>query len=180
MLGGMWSLPVSNKLFFTFFLSIIAVAVGIGFLNYYERTAFSPQKTVRYYCGDEEEDISESLSVEEDQPIQSEGMFFPKSYRELLEVTHTHSFSMPIVIFVLSRILAMTRAREGLKIIIYSISFAGVVLNLAAPWLIRYVCHHFVIVFIISNILLILGFGAYIFIPLYEMWFRKGHRNLVE
>jgi hypothetical protein len=180
MLGGMWSLPISNKIFFTFFLSIIAIAIGIGFLNSYERTGVSPQKTIRYYCGDEEEEFDVSLSAEEVESKLEEGMFFPKSYRELLEVTHTHIFSIPIVIFILSRIFSMTRVREGLKIIIYSISFTGVILNLSAPWLIRYGCHHFVVIFIISNILLILSFGAYIFIPLYEMWFRKNHYNAAE
>lgn len=171
----MWSLPKSNKIFFTFFLSITAIAVGIGFLNYYERTEFSPQKTIRYYCGDEEEDFDASLSAEEIESKLEEGMFFPKSYRELLEVTHTHIFSIPIVVFILSRILSMTHAREMLKITVYSVSYAGIILNLAAPWLISYVCHHFVAAFIISNILLVLSFGAYIFIPLYEMWFRKDH-----
>ena len=104
----------------------------------------------------------------------------PWNYRELLEVTHTHIFSIPIVVFILSRILAMTHTREGLKITIYGVSFMGIILNLAAPWLIRYACHHFVITFTISNILLILSFGAYIFIPLYEMWFRRDHDGLAD
>ena len=62
MSNGMWSLPISNKIFFTFFLSIMTIAIGLGFLNYYERTGFSPQKTVRYYCGDEEGAVDEPLS----------------------------------------------------------------------------------------------------------------------
>src|SRR5574340_1018490 len=168
MLGGMWSLPVSNKIFFTFFLSIIAIAVGLGFLNYYDRTGLSPQKTIRYYRGDEEGEIAAPSSVEENKSKMEEGIFFPKSYRELLEVTHTHIFSIPIVVFILCRIMSMTDAREGLKITIYGTSFMGIILNLAAPWLIRYVCPHFVVTFTISNILLIISFGAYIFIPLYE------------
>jgi hypothetical protein len=180
MSNGLWSIPTSNKIFFTFFLFIIATAVGIGFLNYYERTGFSPQKTIRYYCGDEEEGISAPISPEENKAKLEEGFFFPKSYRELLEVTHSHIFSIPIVIFILSRILAMTHTREGLKITIYGTSFMGIILNLASPWLIRYVCHHFVVAFVISNICLILSFGAFIFIPFYEMWFRRDHDMLSE
>ncbi|MCF6157979.1 MAG: hypothetical protein E3K32_05275 [wastewater metagenome] len=179
MSGGMWLLPVSNKLFFTFFLSFMAIAIGIGFLNYYERTGFSPQKTARYYKGDEE-DVDMSLPAEEYQArLMEEGMFFPKSYRELLEVTHTHAFSMPLIVFVLSRILAMTRAHEGIKITVYSASFAAVLMNLGASWLIRYACHHFVAILFVSNITLILTFGVYIFIPLYEMWFKRDHTRMV-
>ncbi len=175
MSSGMWSLPISNKIFFTFFLSIITVALGVGFLNYYERTGFSAQKTIRYYCGNEEEELDVPLSAEENKLKLEEGLFFPKSYRELLEVTHTHIFSMPIVVFILSRIMAMTHTREGLKVTIYGVSFVGILLNLASPWLIRYACPHFVIAFTLSNIFLTLSFGAYIFIPLYEMWFRTDH-----
>ncbi|TVL99662.1 MAG: hypothetical protein CV087_17070 [Candidatus Brocadia sp. WS118] len=171
----MWSLPISNKIFFTFFLAIMAVALGVGFLNYYERTGFSAQKTIRYYCGDEEEALDIPLSAEENRTKLEEGLFFPKSYRELLEVTHTHIFSMPIVVFILSRIMAMTHTREGLKVTIYGVSFMGILLNLASPWLIRYSSPHFVIAFTISSIFLMLSFGAYIFIPLYEMWFRTDH-----
>ncbi|OQZ03810.1 hypothetical protein B188_26570 [Candidatus Brocadiaceae bacterium B188] len=175
MSNGMWSLPISNKIFFTFFLSIMIVALGVGFLNYYERTGFSTQKTIRYYCGDKEEEMEVPLSAEDDKSRLEEGLFFSKSYRELLEVTHTHIFSLPIVIFILSRIMAMTHTREGLKVTVYGVSFMGILLNLSAPWLIRYASPHFVITFTISNILLILSFGAYIFIPLYEMWFRTDH-----
>lgn len=175
MSSGMWSLPISNKIFFTFFLSIMAIALGLGFLNYYERTGCSAQKTIRYYCGDEEEALDTPLSAEENRAKLEEGLFFPKSYRELLEVTHTHIFSIPIVVFILSRIIAMTHTREGLKITIYGVSFMGILLNLASPWLIRYSSPHFVIAFTISNIFLMLSFAAYIFIPLYEMWFRRNH-----
>lgn len=177
MSGGMWSLPLSNKIFFTFFLSIIAVAVGLGFLNYYERTGISSQKVIRYYCGDEEEDFNTYPPAEGYQSsIMEQGLFFPKTYRELLEVTHTHIFSIPIIIFILSRIMAMTHTREGLKIIIYSISFLGVILNLVSPWVIRYAWPSFAFVFLTSHVLLIFSFGAYVFIPMYEMWFRKNHQ----
>lgn len=175
MSGGMWSLPISNKIFFTFFLAIMTIAIGIGFFNYYEKTGFSPKKTIRYYCGNEEEKFDTPLSAEENKSKLEGGMYFAKSPRELLEVTHTHIFSIPIVVFILSRILAMTHTREGLKIIIYGVSFMGIILNLAAPWLIRYACPHFVVAFTISNVFLVLSFSAYIFIPLYEMWFRKDH-----
>jgi hypothetical protein len=158
----------------------MAVAIGFGFLNYYEKTGFSYKKTIRYYCGDEEEGISAPLSEEETKNRLEEGLFFPKSYRELLDVTHAHLFSIPIVVFILSRILAMTHTREGLKIATYIISLLGVVLNLSTPWLIRFVSPFFVVTFVFSNILLILSFGAYIFIPLYEMWFRKDHNSFTD
>lgn len=169
----MWSLPISNKMFFTFFLAIITVAVGVGFCVAYDKTGFSPKKTVRYYCGDEEESYDPDQTQEEYAESLKEGIYFPKSYRELLGVTHAHLFSIPIVVFILSRMLAMTQLRDWLKITVYSGSLAGIIMNLCAPWLIRYTSHHFVIVLTISNILFILTFGAYIFFPIYDMWFQS-------
>ncbi|MBE7548454.1 MAG: hypothetical protein HS127_15400 [Planctomycetia bacterium] len=171
---GMWSLPISNKIFFTFFLAIITVAIGVGFWVAYDKTGFSPAKTVRYYCGDEGEEFDPNQSQEEYMESLKEGIYFPKSYRELLGVTHAHIFSIPIVVFILSRMLAMTQLRDWLKIVVYSGSLAGIIMNLCAPWLIRYTSHHFVILLTISNILFILTFGAYIFFPLYDMWFYRG------
>jgi len=176
MSNGMCLLPASNKIFFTFFLSIIAVAIGIGFLNSYDKTGFSPEKTVRYYCGNEAEEFDPNQTGEEYAASMQEGIFFKKSYRELLNVTHAHIFTIPIVVFILSRILAMTQLCEGFKITIYSVSFAGVITQLAVPWLVRFVSPHLAITFVISNILLVSAFIAFLFFPLYEMWF-KGRRR---
>lgn len=172
------SAPISKKIYFTLFLSFIACAFVIGMLNYYEKTRFSYDRTVRYYRGDEDS-FKPSLSPDEmadedfNPPKAGEGMFFQKTYQELLSITHTHCFSIAIVLFVLSRILSMSAINGWIKISIYSLAFAGLAANLGAPWLITFVTPYAVIMLSLSNIALCISFGAYIIIPLCEMWFCK-------
>ncbi len=166
------SAPISTKIYFTLFLSFIACAFVIGMLNYYDKTRFSYDRTVRYYRGDEDS-FKPSLPSKEDvrQPSSDEqGMFFQKTYQELLSTAHTHCFSIGIVLFVLSRILSMTTVRECIKISIYSLAFAGLAANLGAPWLITFVTPYATIMLSLSNIALSISFSAYIIIPLYEIW----------
>ena len=97
-----------------------------------------------------------------------------------LEVTHTHIFSIPIVVFILSRILAMTHTREGLKITIYGVSFCGyspepgspVAYQVCMPSLCNYLYH-----FQCPPHPELRGIHLH---PLYEMWFRKDHDSIEE
>ncbi len=163
--------PISNKLSITFFLIIMAYAFYISCANFYERTGFSPKKTVRHYSGNEEK-LNDESNYEYNDDLLQEGFFFPKTYREIIEITHVHAFSIPLVLFVMSRILSMTLIREGIKIAIYSIAFAGTIMNLSGPWLIRYKSDVFTISLILSYYILGLCFIFLISLPLYEMWFK--------
>ncbi|HHT9125964.1 MAG TPA: hypothetical protein ACFYD6_09125 [Candidatus Brocadiia bacterium] len=169
--------PVSTKIYFTLFLLLIGCAFVISMLNYYDKTRFSYDRTIRYYRGDEES-FSPSLPPKEQvgagfKPAPTdpdEGMFFQKTYQELLSTTHTHCFSIAIVLFVLSRILSMTMIKECIKISVYSLAFAGMAANLGATWLITFVTPYATIMLSLSNIALCISFGAYVIIPLYEIW----------
>lgn len=158
------SASLSNKVFFSFFLIFMGISMGVAFLNFYERTKFSPEKVDRYYLGNVREDEPE------DAPLSEEGLHFPKTKRELLEVTHVHTFSIPLIFFVLSRILSMTSMREGLKLATYVASFVGIVCNLIGPWLVRYVSPGFSLLLLFSYIVLASALIVYIVWPMYEMW----------
>ena len=168
-------IPVSKKLFITFFLVMIGCAFFISCLNFYERTKFSPKKTVRHYSGNEDnfDDEQEEYSEE----LLQEGFFFPKSYREIIEITHVHAFTIPLIIFVLSRIFSMTKVREVFKIAIYSFAFIGTIMNLSGPWLIRYKSDIFTLTLIASYIILGLCFIFFISMPIYEMWFKESEEK---
>lgn len=171
------SASLSNKVFFSFFLIFMGISMGVAFLNFYERTNFCPEKVDHYYLGNVREDEPENA------PLPKEGLLFPKSRRELLEVTHVHTFSMPLIFFVLSRILSMTATREGLKLATYVASFAGIVCNLIGPWLVRYVSPGFSLLLLSSYIVLAGVMIVYIVCPMYEMWGTKeeeGKGMMVE
>ncbi|HHT9119988.1 MAG TPA: hypothetical protein ACFYD3_05530 [Candidatus Hypogeohydataceae bacterium YC41] len=161
---GLASASLSNKVFFSFFLIFMGISMGVAFLNFIERTKFSPEKVESYYLGNLRE------GEPEDAPLPKEGMLFPKTRRELLEVTHVHTFSIPLIFFVLSRILSMTTIREGVKMATYVASFVGIGCILIGPWLVRYVYPGFSLLLLFSYIVLASTLIVYIACPMYEMW----------
>ncbi len=169
--------PISNKLYITFFLIIMAYAFYISCANFYERTSFSPRNTVRHYSGNEEK-LNDESSYEYNENLLQEGFFFPKSYREIIEITHVHAFTISLIIFVMSRILSMTLIRDWIKITIYSVGFVGTIMNLSGPWLIRFKSDVFSLSLITSYFLLGFCFIFLITLPLYEMWFKSKESEI--
>ncbi len=177
MARGLSKSPTSNKLSVTFFLLLMALAFFVSCVNFYERTNFTPRNTVRHYSGNEEITNNES-NYEYDENLLQEGFYFPKPYKEIVEISHVHAFTIPLIIFVMSRILSMTLIRNWIKITIYSAAFAGIIMNLSGPWLVRFKSDVFSISLIASYFLLGICFIAFISIPMYEMWFKSKEENM--
>ncbi len=178
MARGLSKSPTSNKLSVTFFLIFMGFAFYVSFAGFHERTNFTPGNTVRHYCGEEEEENDDESNYEYDDSLLQEGFYFPKSYREILDITHVHTFTIPLIIFVMSRILSMTQIRDWIKITIYGTAFTGIIMNLSGPLLVRFTSDVFSISIIASYFLLGICFAAFISIPMYEMWFKPKEANM--
>ena len=155
----------------------MGIAFGISCLNFCERTGFSPTGAVRHYNGNVDS-VNEETEYEYHEEMLQEGFFFPKSYREILEITHVHAFMIPLIIFVMSRILSLSDIREGIKITIYSTAFTGTSMNLASTCLIRFKSGFFPLSLLASYIVLGLCFIAYISLSIWVMWFKKAARDV--
>ena len=171
MARGLSKSPTSNRLFITFFLVLMGIAFFVSCANFYERTNFSLKKTAHHYRGNEEI-LDEESEYEYNEDLLQEGFFFPKTYREILEITHVHAFTIPLVSFVMSRIFSMTLIREWIKISIYSLTFTGTLMNLSGPWLIRFKSNVFTASLTASYYILGFCFVFLMALPLYEMWFK--------
>jgi hypothetical protein len=101
-------------------------------------------------------------------------MTFAKTFRELVEVTHFHSFIMGVVYLVLAHLFIATPVRPIVKQGLIVLAFAGLAGDLIAPWLIRYVAASFAYLQVASWLAEWIGFGAFIFVPIGEMWFSNG------
>ena len=152
---------ISKKIFITFFLIAMGTAFFFSCLNSYDRTKFSPKQTSHHYKGSEENQGY------------GEGLSYPMSYSEVIEVMHVHAFLIPLIIFVMSRILSMTGTGEGVKVTVYVSAFIGTIMNLSGPYLIIYSSETFTISLIASYIILGLCFIAFISLPIGKMWSRK-------
>jgi hypothetical protein len=101
-------------------------------------------------------------------------MTFPKTFRELVEVTHFHAFVMGLVYLVLAHLLVATNAPAGVKRAAIVVGLLGLVGDLIGAWLVRYVSAGFAYMEIASWLGEWFGFAAFVFYPLREMWFGDG------
>ncbi len=158
----MTAFTIGKKIFITFFLIAMGAAFFFSCLNSYDRTKFSQKQTIHHYKGSEgNQGYGEEFS-------------YPMSYREVIEVMHVHAFMIPLIIFVMSRILSMTSTREGVKITVYISAFIGTIMNLSGPYLISYTSEIFTISLIASYIILGSCFITFISLPICKMWSRKS------
>jgi hypothetical protein len=105
-------------------------------------------------------------------------MTFPKTFRELVEVTHFHSFIMAIVYLVLAHLFIATTIDARLKLAMISLAFVGLTADLIAPWLIRYVTGGFAYLELAGWGSEWVGFAAFIYFPVREMWLSDGRDEL--
>ena len=101
-------------------------------------------------------------------------MTFPKTFRQLIEATHFHAFIMGVVYLVLAHLFVATPVRPAVKQGLIVLAFAGLSGDLLSPWLICYLSGAFAYVQIAAWAAEWIGLGAFIFVPLGEMWLSNG------
>ena len=101
-------------------------------------------------------------------------MTFPKTFRQLVETTHFHAFIMGVLYLVLAHLFIATSASPGVQRLFVLLAFAGLGGDLIAPWLIRYVSGGFAHLLVASWVAEWIGFGAFVTVPIGEMWMSDG------
>lgn len=101
-------------------------------------------------------------------------MSFAKTFRQLVEVTHFHSFIMGVVYLVLAHLFIATPLTPTVKRCFIVLAFAGLAGDLIAPWLIRYATAGFAYLQLSAWAAEWIGFAAFIGVPIVEMWFGNG------
>ena len=115
--------PRPLRLIYAGFLLMVAVGFVTQIAFQAGRIGVSPRAIARYYRGDETGEV----------------MAFPKTFGQLLEITHAHAFVMAVVFLILAHLFAGTEVSDPFKAVVLALTFAGLVGDLAAPWLTRYV-----------------------------------------
>ena len=157
----LWRAPLHTRVLLTVFNSTVVLGTAVSILLYRVRTGLTPSGAQSYYLGNE----GRAQAGDE--------MLFARSFAELLDVTHAHAFSQPFLFFVLCHIFALTKVSDRWKIAVYVASFASVVIDLAVPYLIRYVSPVFSILQIANSVLMTIALISLLWVPTYEMWFYR-------
>jgi hypothetical protein len=154
--SGLRSLQWSTRFVYTLFLLFSLASYAVMVVLASKRSGFGSASVAAYYAGDEAQQL------------------YPKTTGELLEVTHFHLFSMPMLLFVQGHLFLMTRWPRRWKIAIVSAAFAGAALDLAAPWLVLYVSRDLAGAKLLARLLLGPALIAFAIVPLWEMWRPDG------
>lgn len=143
---------LSVKIAVSGFLIFAVVGLGVAALQIYVRTGLTPQGALLHYRGDEAT------------------LQYPKSFNEMVEITHAHAFTIPLLVLVVSAVLLLSTASERLKRAVTLSLLIGAALELGAPWLVRYGPAWTVHLFMIAGALLGGALFVAVGVPLYEMW----------
>lgn len=149
------SLTWETRFVYTSYLVFsLAAYVVIGFLIA-DRTTIGTESYALYYQGNEEIGL------------------YGKTRGELLETTHFHLFSYPLFILVQGHIFLMTTWPRYLKAGLVAACFLGAFVYLGSPWLVVYGGASWAWFAQAGRILMVPPLLAFVFVPLWEMWWTK-------
>jgi hypothetical protein len=143
---------LETKVAYTAFLVLMLPALSTLVALSLGRMGLDPQAIATHYRGGDSE------------------MSFPKTFWQLVEVSHFHLFTIPIVVLVLSHLLYATPASARLRIFLTSLTFAGAFLDAVGPWAIRYLSAGFAYLLIVGWMLLAGGALVIVLLTLAAMW----------
>lgn len=99
-----------------------------------------------------------------------DGSHYPVEPEQLVEVAHAHGFSVPIMYLILGGLFLGTDVREPWKRVWMLAPFAGVLIDEAVPWLIRYQAAEWAWVMAIGHGVAGVAFLVLVGVPLWDMW----------
>lgn len=125
-----------TKILITMFLLTTLVAFMVAELNVYDKVGRVKNGVTARYGPEKPEPDSGSEPL----PLETEPLVVRiNTFSALLDITHPHVFEMPLMVLVLAHFLMRTRLSGWFKVSNYAVSFGGMMLFLASPWLVRYV-----------------------------------------
>lgn len=98
-------------------------------------------------------------------------MTFAKTFRELVEVTHFHTFIMGTVYLIVAHLFLATGISARVQRLAILVSFAGLFGDILSPWLICYVSAGFAYLEVASWLAEWIGLATLMIVPIAEMWF---------
>ena len=151
----LWNLGLAAKVLYTAFCLLTLLGVVSSALYYGDLVGTGTRGVRRYYAGEGGDAVSApaptsgaasapaptigpAIEVPEEAERAHPPLVVAVSYRKLLEVTHFHLFTMPVVLLIVGHLFLATGLGERAKLSWLIAASASVVGHLATPWLVRY------------------------------------------
>ncbi len=158
--GGRFALAdftLPMKLALSFFVLFVLLGLTSSVALYHQQFAFEAERAADYYRGDRGEGGEGGFMVE-------------KSYRQLLETAHFHLFIMPVVYLALLHLYFLTPRPTAEQAAVTVVTFTGLLLEVLAPWLIRFAGAGWAHLFWVSGPAITLGTLWASGVCLWELW----------
>jgi hypothetical protein len=114
--------PLPLRLAYAGFLALVAPGLITQIAFQVGRVGLSPAAIAAYYRGDETGAV----------------LAFGKTAAQLLEITHAHAFTMSVVFLILAHLYVACPTPARVRGVVIGATFAGMLGDLAGPWLVRY------------------------------------------
>jgi len=152
-------LPHGLRLILTLYLLITLLGFWVAGGKYVVRGLLGPDGIAKYYLG--EATGGDALLT----GSTTKGVGF------LIDVTHPHLFTVPLVLLVLCHLVQLCERSQRLKNVLYLMSFGGLFLTFGLPWVMRFAPWAGIGISIGGSALLLSG-SIMCVLPLRDLWRR--------
>ena len=156
--GEISHLSLGTKFVYSCFLLFCLCGLLTMIVMTVQRSGFSSLSGSTYVLGDEGTGI------------------YGKSSRELLEITHFHLFSVPVLLLILSHLFMLCSLKFKVKAWVSAAAFLGGIFYVAGPWVIyalgTSLAPYGATVGIFGRLLLFGSILIFCLVPLHEFWIK--------
>jgi hypothetical protein len=178
----LWNLGIEAKLLYTTFCVLTLAGIVSSALYYGDLVGTGTSGIKSYYAGEARVPPAPPPSAAPgapptgpaiDVPEDDQGrppIIVPMTYRKLLEVTHFHLFTMPVVLLIIGHLFLATGLGERAKLGWLIAASASVAAHLATPWIVRYGGAGLAFLHAITGVALTLTMAVLTVYPVLAMW----------
>jgi hypothetical protein len=184
----LWNLGREARVLYTAFCVLTFLGIVSSALYYSDLVGAGTRGVARYYAGagdppaptaagppDAPAGGGPAIEIPEDVE-RGRPIVVAVSYRKLLEVTHFHLFTMPVVLLIVAHLFLATGLGNGAKLAWIVAGAVSVTLHLATPWLVRYGGAQLAFLHVISGVALTVSMSVLTLYPTVVMWRRRPAR----
>jgi hypothetical protein len=183
----LWNLGIEAKILYTAFCVLTLAGIVSSALYYGDLVGAGTSGIKRYYAGEARSALppappaaaapgappeGPTIDVPEDEPSRAP-IVVPMTYRKLLEVTHFHLFTMPVVLLIIGHLFLATGLGDRAKLGWLIAASCSVAAHLATPWIVRYGGAGLAFLHAITGIALTLSMSVLTIYPVLAMWRTK-------
>jgi hypothetical protein len=178
----LWNLGREAKILYTAFCALTLVGLVSSALYYAELSGTSLDGVTRYYRGTDGEARSTDpvatpptgagpeIDLPAD-PLETQApIVVAVSFRKLLEVTHFHLFTMPVVLLIVGHLFLGTALSDRRKFLWIAGASVATTMHLATPWLVKYLGAPVALFHAVSGVALVVTMSVLTLYPVVVMW----------